>query len=88
MNKIDKDEAFGAIKDDGTGMPKLFLTIRGTTSDYKIAYDKKAVGQKIKKDFKKEGQELKDVFRNKGQKEETVELEEEDYFDFEEDSIN
>ena len=83
FRKQDRDEAFGAIEDDGKGAANLFLTIRGTTEDYKIAYDSKAVVEKIKGDIKKEGQELKEVFQNKGVREtQDVELNEEEYFDF------
>ena len=66
----------------------LYLTIRGTTEDYKIAYDTRSVSKKIVQDFKKEGQELKEVFKNKGKVEKkTVVLEETEYFDFEEDTV-
>lgn len=83
FRKQDRDAAFGAIEDDGKGSANLFLTIRGTTEDYKIAYDSKAVVEKIKDDIKKEGQELKEIFQNKGSKEtQNVELNEEEYFDF------
>lgn len=64
--KIDPDEAFGAIEDDGTGQSKLFLKIVGTTDDYKVSYDKEAVKKKIVSDLKKEVKELKDAFRLKG----------------------
>src|SRR5690606_21124016 len=73
FRKHDRDNAFGAIEDTGSSA-NLFLTIRGTTDDYKIAYDSKAVKEKIKDDIKKEAQELKEVFRNKG-KEEKKEVE-------------
>lgn len=83
FSKKDKDEAYGAIEDTGNGGANLFLTIKGTTDDYSINYDSKAVKQKIKEDIKKEGQELKEVFQNKGRKEkEDVELNEDEYFDF------
>ncbi len=83
MSKKDKDEAFGAIEDDGVGKSKLFLTIKGTTEDYIIAYDTKAVRLKIKDDIKKERQELKEVFENKGKEKKKVkELNEDEYFDF------
>lgn len=83
FSKKDKDEAFGAIADNENDGANLFLTIKGTTDDYSINYDSKAVKQKIKEDIKKEGQELKEVFQNKGKKEkEDVELKEDDYFDF------
>lgn len=82
--RVDKDEAFGAVETDNQGRLNLFLTIKGTTDDYKIAYDTKKVRQKVKEDIKKEGQELKDIFKNKGKKkeEEQKELNEEEYFDF------
>lgn len=83
FSKKDRDEAFGAIEDTGGGGANLFLTIKGTTDDYDIGYDSKAVKEKIKQDIKKEGQELKEVFQNKGRKEkEDVELNEGEYFDF------
>ncbi len=83
FSKRDRDEAFGAIEDTGNGGANLFLTIKGTTDEYSINYDSKAVKQKIKEDIKKEGQELREVFQNKGRKEtEDVELNENEYFDF------
>ncbi len=66
--KIDPDEAFGAIEEDGTGKAKLFLKITGTTDVYEISYDKEAVKKKLANDLKKEVQELKDAFKLKGQK--------------------
>lgn len=66
--KIDPDEAFGAIEDDGSGKAKIFLKITGTTDKYEISYDKEAVKKKIASDLKKEVQELKDAFKLKGQK--------------------
>ncbi len=84
--KIDSDEAFGAIEQDNEGRSMLFLKIMGTTDDYKIIYDKESVKQKIVSDLKKEVQELKNAFKNKGlDKNKTVELEEDDYFDWDED---
>lgn len=66
--KIDPDEAFGAIEDDGSGKAKIFLKITGTTDVYEVSYDKQAVKKKIASDLKKEVQELKDAFKLKGQK--------------------
>ena len=45
-------------------------------------YNTQAVKQKIKHDIKKEGQELKEIFQNKGKKKETIELNEDEYIDF------
>ncbi|MGB0523411.1 MAG: AsmA-like C-terminal region-containing protein [Flammeovirgaceae bacterium] len=78
FKKPDKDEAFGAIEDDGLGNGNLFLVIKGTPSDYKIAYDKKEVVNKIKKDLKKEKKEFSSLFKKK-QKAKQVGLKE-DYF--------
>ncbi|TRX58803.1 DUF3971 domain-containing protein [Fulvivirga sp. M361] len=84
--KVDKDEAFGAIEEDGNGRSLLYLKIVGTAADYRIVYDKDAVKQKIASDLKKEVKELKEAFKNKGlKKQETIELEEDDYFDWEPD---
>ena len=83
QRKIDKDEAFGAIEEDDSGRSMLFLKIVGTTSDYRVMYDKESVKKKVVSDLKKEVKELKDAFKNKGLDEQkTIELEEDDYFDW------
>lgn len=83
--KVDPDEAFGAIEDDGRGQLKIFLKIYGTTDKYDVSLDKQAVKKKIASDFKKEVQELKDAFKQKGkQKKKELELEKDEYFDWEE----
>ncbi|MGB5930727.1 MAG: AsmA-like C-terminal region-containing protein, partial [Cyclobacteriaceae bacterium] len=61
----------------------LFLFIKGTTSDYRIGYDTEAVEEKIKDDIRREGEELKAIFKGKGRKKESVELEEEEFFEWE-----
>jgi hypothetical protein len=66
--KIDPDEAFGAIEEDGVGKAKIFLKITGTTDKYEVSLDKDAVKKKIASDLKKEVQELKDAFKLKEQK--------------------
>ncbi len=78
--KIDPDEAFGAIEEDGTGKAKVFLKIIGTTDVYEVSLDKDAVKKKIASDMKKEVQELKDAFKLKGQKKKKeLELTEEEF---------
>jgi hypothetical protein len=78
--KIDSDEAFGAIEEDGSGKAKIFLKITGTTDVYDISLDKDAVKKKISSDLKKEVQELKDAFKLKGQKKKKeLELTEEEF---------
>lgn len=84
--KIDPDEAFGAIESDNAGRAKVFLKITGTTDDYDVSYDKRALKQKLASDLKKEVQELREAVKLKGkQKKKEVELSEEE-FDWEEDN--
>lgn len=79
-NKIDPDEAFGAIEEVQSGKPKIFLKITGTTDQYEVSLDKAAVKKKIASDLKKEVQELKDAFKQKGiKKKKELELSEEEF---------
>jgi hypothetical protein len=81
--KIDKDEAFGAVEEDGTGKTKVFIKITGTTDNYVISLDKQALKKKIISDLKKEIKELKDAFKTKGQqKKKEIELQKDEYFDW------
>ena len=86
---INYQEAKGALEEDGSGQSKLFLRIAGTTDDYRILYDTEAVKKKIAGDLKKEVQELKDAFKNKGtQKKKEIELEKDEYFDWDDNNPN
>ncbi|MHA6248700.1 AsmA-like C-terminal region-containing protein [Pontibacter sp. CAU 1760] len=82
----DKDAVFGVVaEDDDAGNSSLFLTLTGNESDFKVAYDKARVRQKVKADLKEEGQELRELLRgNKPRKakEKEVQLAEDTYFDF------
>ncbi|WP_079687467.1 AsmA family protein [Ohtaekwangia koreensis] len=76
-------EAKDAIGDDGSGQSKLYLKITGTTDDYRIQYDTEAVKKKIVNDLKNEVKELREAFKNKGtQKKKEVELEKDEYFEW------
>lgn len=78
--KIDPDEAFGAIEDDGSGRAKVFLKITGTTDDYDVSYDKQALKKNIAAGLKKEVQELKEAVKTKGtKKKKELELSEEEF---------
>lgn len=82
--KTSDSEVADAIEDDGTGHPKLFLKIIGTTSDYRVVYDTESVKKKIISDLKKEVQDLKDAFKNKGKKKKKeLELQKDEYFEWE-----
>jgi hypothetical protein len=54
---------FGEIEDDGLGHSKLYLTMKGPVMDPVFAYDRKAVGQKIKNDIALEKQNLKGILK-------------------------
>ncbi len=78
----DKDEAFGAIEEDHKGNAKVFLTVKGNSSNYKISYDTKKTRNKIKEDLKKEGKELKSIFNKPKPKELPQNQEAQEFFDF------
>ena len=94
LTKKDREDAFGPVKDDGLSEGKVLLRIHGTTDDYIVSLDQKAIKEKAKEDIKKEGVELKETFKTHGLKdkkqieEESIELNEDEYFDFEEDSVD
>lgn len=83
-DKKDKDNRFGLVEDDKTGKAKLLLIMEGTADDYKIKYDKQAAKEKVKEGIKKELNELKDLFKKKKKidEDESVEIDEDDFFDF------
>jgi hypothetical protein len=83
--KVDSDAAFGALRQDTKGEMKLFLIIQGTTNDFKITYDKKRTGEKIKSDLQKEKEELKSLFKKKESDQEQIkqtQQQDQEYFDF------
>ncbi len=81
FGKEDPDMKFGEVESSDGGM-NVFLKMTGTTDDYKVTYDTKAMKNKIASDFKQEGQELKEIFKKKETKPDTkVKLDENDYFD-------
>ncbi len=74
--------------EDAVDGGKLLLSIKGTTSDYKVSYDTRALAKSIKNEISNEGKEWRDILHKKGsvdttQKAEPI-LEEEEYFDFDE----
>ncbi|MBC7449860.1 MAG: AsmA-like C-terminal region-containing protein, partial [Cytophagales bacterium] len=84
-SKTDSDEAFGAIRKDPKGEMSVFLIIKGTTTDFKITYDKKKTGEKIVSDIQKEKKELKALFKKKDADQQQIkqtQQEEQEYFDF------
>jgi len=60
----------------------LLLKITGTTADYKISLDSKAISQSIKKDLTDERQEWKQILDKTKPKDEDVPVLEDEYFDF------
>jgi hypothetical protein len=83
--KINIGEAGNAVEDTGDGQSKIYLKIIGTTDNYRVVYDTEAVKKKIISDLKQEVQDLKDSFKNKGmKKQKELELEKDEYFDWDE----
>jgi hypothetical protein len=81
--KINLSEAGSSIESDSKGQSKIYLKIQGTTDNYRVTYDVDAVRKKIATDLKNEVKELKEAFKNKGtKKQKELELEEDDYFDW------
>jgi hypothetical protein len=61
----------------------LLLQITGTTREYRVSFDRKALAREIKKDFSDERKEWNDIFSgNDPMPDTTIELKEDDYFDF------
>jgi hypothetical protein len=82
--KINIGEAGNALENN-EGQSKLYLKVFGTTDNYKVMYDTESVKKKIATDLKQEVKELKEAFQTKGKsKEKTLELEEGDYFEWDE----
>ena len=78
--RLGKQRAFAEQAQD---RGNLLLKVTGTTSDYKVSYDTKAFTQNIKEDIANEGQEWKDIFEGKKKEsQKQVELEDDEYFDF------
>ncbi len=86
-----------AVVENGSqGRANFFLTIKGTSENYKIGYDTQAVRDKIREDMKKEKQEFREAFRHPGSQPNpsvrsgdtkartTTQPAEEEYFDFNE----
>ena len=59
-----ENSEFGVIEDDGLGRTSLYLSVKGTTKDFKIKYDTKGVKQHIKEETKKEKTNLKSILND------------------------
>ena len=83
-----RNEAQTAFEDGKDG-PTVHLIISGTADDFAIKYDKEATGEIIKKRVKDEIQDVKDVIKGiyEEPEEEQIILEEDEFFEFEEDTL-
>lgn len=66
----DSDEKFGVVREPETGKAQIFLTLKGTPDNLKIAYDKEAVKGKIQDKWKDEKKEMKNLFKKEPPKDE------------------
>ena len=73
---------FGEVAPDNAKPMTLFLTAKGSVSDYKIAYDFEKAKIALKENLKEEKQERKAIFKNKGRKADYQIKLEDEYFDF------
>ncbi len=76
-------EGYGSLTGTNTGTPNLFLTLKGNETNYKFAFDKERVKNKIVQDLKREKQIVTNILRGKKTEEKKeVQLEEDEYFNF------
>ena len=89
LNPTKKIEAESAYEEGKDG-PILHLIISGTTDNYIIKFDKKATSEIIKTKVKEEIKDIKEVIKGtyKEEEKEQISLEDEDFFEFESDSID
>lgn len=80
-----REQQFGRIIEDGAAPMNLFLAAQGTVDDYKISYDMEHAKEALRDNLHKEKKEVRDIIKNKGrQPQYQLELEEEEYFEFDE----
>lgn len=88
LNKSKRAEAQEAVEESING-PILHLIISGNVDDFTIKYDKKATKEVIEDKVKEEVKEVRDLIRGTYQEEEEEQIGlEEEYFEFETDSID
>lgn len=82
--KRDRDEDYDPQAPAAQGTPNLFLTLKGNENDFKVAYDKERVKNKIAQDLKSEKQELIQIFKGKkpAEKQKEVQLAPGEFFNF------
>ncbi|MCU0430632.1 MAG: AsmA family protein [Cytophagaceae bacterium] len=83
QSTLHKEESEGAVEEDQKMGTTVFLTIKGTPDNYKIAYDTKRVGKKIKEDLKKEKEEFKSVFKKQNEEMKEVKPDKNEFFEWE-----
>ncbi len=63
--QYDKVDVYEAAEQDAAGGMNLLLTLKGTSDDFKIAYDKQKAKEKIKEGLVREKNEILNIFKSK-----------------------
>jgi len=84
FRKPDADARFGLVEDDGTGLKNVFIRVHGTLDDYKIEYDGKAARAYRKEQRKTNPFRLRDLFQTRDREPKQIQLNEEEFFEWEE----
>lgn len=85
-DNLRNEDEFGTVRKDSKGRLFIPFKIKGTTEDYKVTYDLKTAGSNFFKGIGSEVKGLTHLFSGKNNENEpvdTLELEDEEYFDWE-----
>ena len=84
FRRPDRDTRFGVVEEDETGLKNVFLRISGTIYDYEIDYDGEAARAYRRDQRKQNPFRLRDLFRSPNTDPKKPVLNEEEFFEWEE----
>ena len=83
FKRRDRDERFGVVEDDGTGIQNVFIRVFGTIYDYEISYDSEAARAYRRERRREDGFKFRDLFQQNSEEPKQQELNEEEFFEWE-----